>query len=297
MRPAPAGRARTPPSRSGKSAPPRCRRRPRAARRLAPGRSTGGRRIAMPCRASRSTAVGWTTCSARRGGAGAPRSPGSARGWIPPSPTQGGPRTALHGAAGGWCERGPRRDRARGRQALSRARTARAAGAPRPGSPGTAGDGLWPARQGGPRWRVPPGDRRSVHAPVCGAAARQRGRLLGVGGRLAAGGRGAGVRDRRQPEHASGDRRVAVRAGPPRWEFVFQPQDAADRKRIEPWWKRRRSRARKGRRFATWEQLWRAVPEATADGHAHRHPWVWGRRRRQRPRRRPGIALPKAASS
>lgn len=35
----------------------------------------------------------------------------------------------------------------------------------------------------------------------------------------------------------------------PRWEFVFQPTDAASRNLIEPWWKVLRSLALKGRRF------------------------------------------------
>jgi hypothetical protein len=76
----------------------------------------------------------------------------------------------------------------------------------------------------------------------------------------------------------------------PRWEFVFQPVYAAYLNLIEPWWKVLRSLALKGRRFETWEEVCRAVEEATAYWNRHRHPFVWGRRRRQRPRRRPGIA-------
>jgi transposase len=75
-----------------------------------------------------------------------------------------------------------------------------------------------------------------------------------------------------------------------RWEFVFQPKYAADLNPIEPWWKVLRSLALKGRRFETWEEVCRAVEEATAYWNKHRHPFVWGRRRRHRPRRRPGIA-------
>jgi DDE superfamily endonuclease len=78
--------------------------------------------------------------------------------------------------------------------------------------------------------------------------------------------------------------------GSPRWEFVFQPKSAASLNLIEPWWKGLRSLALKGRRFATWEEVCRAVEEATAYWNQHRHPFVWGRRRRHRPRRRPGIA-------
>jgi hypothetical protein len=60
---------------------------------------------------------------------------------------------------------------------------------------------------------------------------------------------------------------------------------------IEPWWKVLKSLALKGRRFETWEEVCRAVEEATGYWNQHRHPFVWGRRRRQRPRRRPGIAI------
>lgn len=77
----------------------------------------------------------------------------------------------------------------------------------------------------------------------------------------------------------------------PRWEFVFQPTYAAYLNLIEPWWKALRSLALKGRRFETWEELCRAVEEATAYWNAHKHPFVWGRRWRHRPRRKPGIAL------
>jgi transposase len=76
----------------------------------------------------------------------------------------------------------------------------------------------------------------------------------------------------------------------PRWEFVFQPKYAAYLNLIEPWWKVLRSLALKGRRFETWEEVCRAVEEATAYWNEHRHPFVWGRRRRHRSRRRPGIA-------
>jgi transposase len=76
----------------------------------------------------------------------------------------------------------------------------------------------------------------------------------------------------------------------PRWEFVFQPKYAAYLNLIEPWWKVLRSLALKGRRFETWEEVCRAVEEATAYWNKHRHPFVWGRRRRHRPRRQPGIA-------
>jgi hypothetical protein len=76
----------------------------------------------------------------------------------------------------------------------------------------------------------------------------------------------------------------------PRRESVFQPVYAAYLDLIEPWWKVLRSLALKGRRSETWEEVCRAVEEATASWNAHRHPFVWGRRRRHRPRRRPGIA-------
>jgi DDE superfamily endonuclease len=75
-----------------------------------------------------------------------------------------------------------------------------------------------------------------------------------------------------------------------RWEFVFQPKYAAYLNLIEPWWKVLRSPALKGRRFEGWEEVCRAVEEATASWNKDRHPFVWGRRRRHRPRRRPGIA-------
>jgi transposase len=82
----------------------------------------------------------------------------------------------------------------------------------------------------------------------------------------------------------------------PRWEFVFQPKYAAYLNLIEPWWKILRSLALKGRRFATWEEVCRAVAAATQYWNAHRHPFVWGRRRRHQPRRQSGISrLPLAA--
>lgn len=76
----------------------------------------------------------------------------------------------------------------------------------------------------------------------------------------------------------------------PRWRFVFQPTYAPYLNLIEPWWKTLRSLALKGRRFETWEEVERAVHEATGYWNAHRHPFVWGRRRRRQPQRRPGIA-------
>ena len=83
---------------------------------------------------------------------------------------------------------------------------------------------------------------------------------------------------------------------PPRWACVFQPIYAAYLNLIEPWWKVLRSWALKGRRFATWEQVWQAIEAATAYWNAQRHPFGWGRRRRHRPRRQAGIAvLPKVA--
>jgi transposase len=78
--------------------------------------------------------------------------------------------------------------------------------------------------------------------------------------------------------------------GHPRWEFVFQPKYAAYLNLIEPWWKVLKSLALKGRRFDTWEEVCRAVEEATAYWNRHRHPFIWGRRRRHRPHRQPGIA-------
>ncbi len=76
----------------------------------------------------------------------------------------------------------------------------------------------------------------------------------------------------------------------PRWEFVFQPVYAAYLNLIEPWWRVLKSLALKGRRFRTWEEVLRAVEEATGYWNGHRHPFVWGRRRRHRPKRRPGVA-------
>jgi transposase len=82
----------------------------------------------------------------------------------------------------------------------------------------------------------------------------------------------------------------------PRWEFVFQPTKAAYLNLIEPWWKVLRSLALKGRRFATWEDVARAVAAATAYWNAHRHPFIWGHRKRHRPARSTGIAaLPSVA--
>lgn len=77
----------------------------------------------------------------------------------------------------------------------------------------------------------------------------------------------------------------------PRWEFVFQPKYAAYLNLIEPWWKVLRSLALKGRRFESWEEICRAVEEATGYWNCHRHPFVWGRRRRHRASRKPGVAM------
>ena len=82
----------------------------------------------------------------------------------------------------------------------------------------------------------------------------------------------------------------------PRWEMVFQPQYAAYLNLIEPWWKVLRSRALAGRRFETWDEVTKAVAQATAYWNLHRHPFPWGHRRRQKPRRHPGIALLPAAA-
>ena len=82
----------------------------------------------------------------------------------------------------------------------------------------------------------------------------------------------------------------------PRWEFVFQPTQAAYLNLIEPWWKVLRSLALSGRRFASWDDLCQAVEAATRYWNAHRHPFVWGRRKRRRPARPVGVAaLPTVA--
>jgi transposase len=77
-----------------------------------------------------------------------------------------------------------------------------------------------------------------------------------------------------------------------RWEFVFQPVYAAYLNLIEPRWKVLRSLGLKGRRFENWEDICKAVNQATAYWNAHRHPFVWGRRRRHQSRRQPGTAVP-----
>jgi len=77
----------------------------------------------------------------------------------------------------------------------------------------------------------------------------------------------------------------------PRWAMVFQPKYAAYLNLIEPWWKVLRSLALAGRRFESWDDICKAIAQATAYWNAHRHPFVWGQRRRHRPRRQPGIAL------
>ena len=77
----------------------------------------------------------------------------------------------------------------------------------------------------------------------------------------------------------------------PRWEFVFQPKYAGYQNLIEPWWKVLRSLALKGRRFETWEDVEKALAEATAYWNAHRHPFKWGVRRRHKPKRAPGLAV------
>jgi hypothetical protein len=75
-----------------------------------------------------------------------------------------------------------------------------------------------------------------------------------------------------------------------RWEFAFQPKYAVYPNLIEPWWKVLQGLALKEPRFESWEDLCRAVEEATAYWNKRRHPFLWGRRRRHRTRRRPRIA-------
>ncbi len=76
----------------------------------------------------------------------------------------------------------------------------------------------------------------------------------------------------------------------PRWEFVFQPVAAAYLNLIEPWWKVLRSLALKGRRFATWAEVERAIGAATDYWNTHRYPFVWGRRRHRRAARSASVA-------
>jgi transposase len=96
--------------------------------------------------------------------------------------------------------------------------------------------------------------------------------------------------------HRATDVRLFLLAHPRR-EMVFQPTYAASLSPIEPWWKVPRSLALTGRRFETWEEVTKAVAQATDYWNAHRHPCIWGQRRRHRPRRQPGVALlPRAAS-
>jgi transposase len=77
--------------------------------------------------------------------------------------------------------------------------------------------------------------------------------------------------------------------GQPRWEFVFQPKYAAYLNPIKSWWHVLRSLALKGRWFENWEEVCRAVAEATADWNKHRPPFVWAHRLRLRKLRPPGI--------
>ncbi|MBV1800468.1 hypothetical protein [Siccirubricoccus sp. G192] len=50
----------------------------------------------------------------------------------------------------------------------------------------------------------------------------------------------------------------------PHWEFVFQPDYAADLNLIKPWRKVLRSLALKGRWFEAWAEIEQAVERATA---------------------------------
>jgi hypothetical protein len=61
---------------------------------------------------------------------------------------------------------------------------------------------------------------------------------------------------------------------------VFQTKYAAYLNLIEPWWKVLRSRAIKGRRFETWDELCTAVAAATDYENQHKHPFVWGQEMR-----------------
>src|SRR5262249_30814094 len=66
----------------------------------------------------------------------------------------------------------------------------------------------------------------------------------------------------------------------PRWEYVFQPKYAAYLNLLEPWWTTLRSLALTGRRFETWEEVVKAIEEATVYWNNPRHPYLWRRHRR-----------------
>jgi hypothetical protein len=61
---------------------------------------------------------------------------------------------------------------------------------------------------------------------------------------------------------------------------VFQTKYAAYLNLIEPWWKVLRSRAIKGRRFETWDELCTAIAAAIDYENQHKHPFVWGQEMR-----------------
>jgi transposase len=60
-----------------------------------------------------------------------------------------------------------------------------------------------------------------------------------------------------------------------RVEFLFQPVYAPWLNLIEPWWKTLRSRALKGRVFATLDAVTDAIHAATDYWNTHRHPYSW----------------------
>ena len=74
--------------------------------------------------------------------------------------------------------------------------------------------------------------------------------------------------------HASRDVKLALLSWP-EVQVQFLPQYASWMNLIEPWWKQLKSLALKGRRFATADDIAKAVEQALASWNDHRRPYQW----------------------
>jgi hypothetical protein len=216
-----------------------------------------------------------------------------ARGLSLRAPHTGAPHDALYGAPGGACRRVSGGDGPGERHALSRPAAGGAPGATCPGPRGRRGRGGAAIDDG----RRGKGERFGAFRPAAGealtvpSAGRPTATSVASLARVEDGMPPALGRLSAVVGHLSAHRATAgllCSRAHPRWEFVFQPQEAPSLHLIEPWWNGWRSWAVQGRRVEAWAAGGRAGEDATQDGNAHRPP-VIGACRRHRPRRRPGL--------
>ena len=79
----------------------------------------------------------------------------------------------------------------------------------------------------------------------------------------------------------------------PEFQILYLPKYAAWLNLIEPWWKQLNSLTRKGRRFASTEELAAAITAGVEYWNEHKHPYVW----KKRPQEQPNILLGGFSSS